>query len=193
MAMGMAVINSPIWRDWGRLSVVLAAALLLAACEEEAPALNIQPGEGMPPLQVLDLDRQPHVLEAMEGKLLMVNVWATWCGPCRHELPSLQRMAGALGSERFALVGMSVDHDEHLVREYLIERDIRFPTYLDPQLAMANGVLGIRVFPSSFLIDEDGRLAGVIEGWRDWDAPETRAEIRALLPPKGASSVESAP
>jgi thiol-disulfide isomerase/thioredoxin len=189
--MGMVGITSHTGRSWGRLILLLVAGLLLTACGEEAPPLKIQPGEEVPPLRVADLERQPHMLEAVDGKLLMVNVWATWCGPCRHEMPSLQRMADDFGPEHFALVGMSVDHDEHLVREYLIERKIRFPSYLDPQLAMANGVLGIRVFPSSFLIDESGRLVGVIEGWRDWDAPETRAEIRALLPSKGAPSVES--
>lgn len=176
---------------WGRLCLALLAGALLAACEDKTPALKIQPGQRVLPLQVVDLQKQAHTLKPMPGKLLMINVWATWCGPCRHEMPSLQRMGDTLDPERFALVGLSVDHDEHVVREFLIERGIRFPSYLDPKLATANGLLGIRVFPSSFLIDGNGHLVKVIEGWRDWDSPEIREEIRALLPPKSAGSVES--
>ncbi len=112
----------------------------------------------------------------------MINVWATWCGPCRHEMPSLQRLADAIGPERFQLVGLSVDHDEHVVREYLIEQKIRFPSYLDRQFASVNGVFGVRVFPSTLFLAPDGTLLKVVESWRDWDSPEMLAEVRKLLP-----------
>ena len=112
----------------------------------------------------------------------MINIWATWCAPCRHEMPSLQRFANEMGSDRLELVGLSVDMDEHVVREYLIENKIKFPSFLDRNFASANGVFGIRVFPSTFFLSPEGTLLKVVEGWRDWDAPELVAEIRSLLP-----------
>lgn len=156
--------------------------LLLVACTQSQPPLKIQVGQTVPPLKVQDLDNQPITLQPEPGKLLMINVWATWCAPCRHEMPSLQRLADTLGKERLQLVGLSVDHDEHVVHEFLIERKIRFPSYLDRQFASVNGILGVRVFPSTFFLAPDGTLLKVIESWRDWDSPEMIEDIRKLLP-----------
>lgn len=164
-----------------RLGAVLLL-LCLVGCDEAQSPLHLKVGEPLPALSLTDLDNKPRALELPAGKLVMINVWATWCAPCRHEMPSLQRLADKLGPERFTLLGISVDHDEHVVREFLIERKIRFPSLLDRNLAMASSVLGIRVFPSSFLVGPDGRVVRVIEGWRDWDSPEMLAEIQALLP-----------
>jgi hypothetical protein len=99
-------------------------------------------------------------------------------------MPSLQRLQQALGADaaRMELVGLSVDQDAHVAREYLIEHRISFPSLLDRNFATANGVFGVRVFPSTFFVAPDGTLRHVIEGWRDWDTPEMLAEIRALLP-----------
>lgn len=165
-------------RAWG----VLWLCLVLVACDEAPPPQHLRVGQPLPTLSLVDLDNRPQTLAPIPGKLLMINVWATWCAPCRHEMPSLQRLADKLGPERFELIGVSVDHDEHVVREFLIERKIRFPSLLDHNLAMASGVLGIRVFPSSFFVTPDGRVARLVEGWREWDSPEILAEIQALLP-----------
>jgi hypothetical protein len=69
-----------------------------------------------------------------------------------------------------------------VVREYLIENKIVFPSYLDRNFTVVNGVFGIRVFPSTFFLGPDGKLLKVVEGWRDWESPELLAEISALLP-----------
>jgi len=153
----------------------------MSACTETSAPLKVKIGQVVPPLSVQDLENQPTTLKPKPGKILMINVWATWCAPCRHEMPSLQRLADALGPEKLVLVGLSVDHDEHVVREYLIEHNITFPTYLDRQFASVNGILGVRVFPSTFFLAPDGTLLKVIESWRDWDTPEVVAEIRGLL------------
>lgn len=163
--------------------LLLFAALTLSACEEAAPPLKVNIGQTLSPLQVEDLHNRPATIQPVPGKLLMINVWATWCGPCRHELPSLQRLAARLGSDRVELVGLSVDTDEHVVREYLIENKISFPSFLDRNMSEVNAVLGVRMFPSTFFVAPDGTLVKVIEGWREWDAPELVTEIRALLPP----------
>jgi hypothetical protein len=108
-------------------------------------------------------------------------------------MPGLQRLAKQLGNDRLELVGLSVDMDEHVVREYLIENKIDFPSFLDRDLSEVNGVLGIRVFPSTFFVSPEGTLVKVVEGWRDWDAPELIESIAALLPPTSSRSPISSP
>lgn len=167
-----------------QFSVILFSLVLLflSACTESQAPLKVKTGQIVPPLSVQDLNNQPTTLQSTPGKLLMINVWATWCAPCRHEMPSLQRLADTIGPEKLELVGLSVDHDEHVVREYLNEHKIRFPSYLDRQFASVNGILGVRVFPSTFFLAPDGTLLRVIESWRDWDSPEMLEEIQSLLP-----------
>ncbi|KPJ87878.1 MAG: hypothetical protein AMJ53_17535 [Gammaproteobacteria bacterium SG8_11] len=114
------------------------------------------------------------------GKITVLNLWATWCGPCRHEMPSLDRLAGLLDETKFRVVGLSVDQDDHLVREFLIDRKIFFENYLDNHMRIANDQIGVRVFPSTFFIGADGRLLKVVEGWRYWDTMESIDEIKAL-------------
>jgi len=167
---------------WVRWILLLVLGSILQACSEPQTSLKVRIGQVMPPLAVQDLFNQPAILKPVPGKLLMLNIWATWCGPCRHEMPGMQRFAARLGNERLALTGLSVDMDEHVVREYLIENKITFPSYLDRDFSEVTGVLGVRMFPSTFFVTPDGVLVKVIEGWRDWDSPELMVEVRALLP-----------
>lgn len=169
-----------------RWTLLLALAAVLLACSESQPSLKIRIGEVVPPLAVEDLFNQPAILKPTPGKLLMLNIWATWCGPCRHEMPAMQRFAARLGSDRFELVGLSVDTDEHVVREYLIENKITFPSFLDRDLSEVTDMLGVRMFPSTLFVMPDGTLVKVVEGWREWDSPELVEEIQALLPPASA-------
>jgi thiol-disulfide isomerase/thioredoxin len=162
--------------------IFLLAAVLLGGCDDPVSPLKVQVGQTILPLALEDLHNRPVTLRPSPGKLLMINVWATWCAPCRHEMPSLQRLVAQLDVDRFKLVGVSVDADEHVVREYLIEHDIDFPSLLDRHFAVVNGIFGVRVFPSTFFVGPEGTLLRVIEGWRDWNTPEMVAEIRALLP-----------
>ena len=172
-----------------RWILLLALGLILQACGAPQTPLKVRIGQVVPPLAVQDLFNQPAVLKPTPGKLLMLNIWATWCGPCRHEMPSMQQFAARLGHDRLELVGLSVDMDEHVVREYLIENKITFPSYLDRDLSEVTGVLGVRMFPSTFFVRPDGVLVKVIEGWREWDSPELVAEVSALLPPKATEIV----
>jgi len=165
------------------VALLLLSLLSLGACDESLPPLKIDIGQTVPALSVQDLRNQPAILKPSPGKLLMINVWATWCGPCRHEMPSLQRLVSQLGSDRLELIGLSVDMDEHVVREYLIENEITFPSFLDRDFSEVSGVLGVRMYPSTFFVNPDGTLVKVIEGWRDWDTPEMLETIGALRPP----------
>lgn len=164
------------------LFIIVLALFIFVVNDDDPPPLKVGPEQMVPALQVEDLSNQAVSIKPVAGKLLMINVWATWCAPCRQELPSLQRLADALGGDRLELVGLSVDLDEHVVREYLYEKKIRFPSFLDRDLSEVEGVLGVRFYPSTFFVSPDGRLLKVIENSEEWDSPEQLDAIRALLP-----------
>ena len=153
---------------------------LLSACEQPAPPLNIKVGQALPTIDAQDIQGKKIKLRLATGKILLLNVWATWCGPCRHEMPSLERLGQTLDNDKYSIVGLSVDTDDHVVREFLIERKVGFTNYMDPGMDIANRVFGIRAFPSTLVFGPDGQLLEVIEGWREWDSRPMVEKLTAL-------------
>lgn len=161
---------------------MVAAVGLLAGCENSVDTqLKVQVGQTFPELDLVDLHGKPVSLKSFAGKPLVINVWATWCAPCRKELPSLQKLQKTLAADGVVVLGMSVDDDDHLVREFLIDRQVKFTSYMDPAMAVANDVLGVRVYPSTFLLDKQGRLKEVIEGEREWHGADMVKHIREAI------------
>lgn len=136
-------------------------------------------GKPFPDITLTHLNGATRHFDAYRGKLVIFNVWATWCGPCRRELPSLQHLHQALDPKRFAVVAMSVDTDEVQVREYLLDQGLTLPAYIDKGGAIADGVFGVRVYPDTFVIGPDGRLLAQYAGGRDWDTPRVVAALKA--------------
>ncbi len=126
------------------------------------------------------LDGGSGTLAHFRGKTLVLNVWATWCAPCRVELPSLQRLSEKLNPEQYAVVGLSTDEDPDFVREFLREVGVAYPNYLDPGRDVAFGILKIESYPQTLLIRPDGSIAQRIVGARAWDEPEMVANIESV-------------
>jgi len=123
-------------------------------------------------------------LADFRGKTVLLNFWATWCGPCVQEMPSLDRLQARLGSERFTVVAISVDREGlEVVRPFLAKTQIEsLATYVDPKGASMRA-FGVRGLPTTFIIDRDGREAGHIEGQAKWDTPQAEALIRYYFGP----------
>ncbi len=113
-------------------------------------------------------------LEQYRGKRLIVNFWATWCAPCREEMASLQALSEALRPHGIAVVGVNVDEDRNLAREFLLRHRLQFENFADPGMAHSRS-LGIEALPQTFAIDADGRLAAHAAGARDWMGAGGRA------------------
>lgn len=161
--------------------IIVLVALVLCACEDKTLAsLNVVAGEPFPAIVVKSLEGNDVSLDSSSGKAQVINIWATWCGPCRHELPSLQRLKSKLDDKKFDVIGISVDNDDHLVREFLIEQKVSYPNFLDTDSVIVNDVLGVRVYPSTYLVRSDGIIEEIILGWREWDSPELVATISQL-------------
>ena len=163
-----------------RTVALLIASWLVACSEPQPPQLKVALGQSFPKLELHDLQGRPYTLDAATGKLLVLNFWATWCAPCRQEMPSLDRLSGLVDPDKVLVMGVSVDNDDHLVREFLIERHIFFHNLLDLDMRQSAKHVGIRAFPSTFFISPQGRLLKVAEGAREWDTPEFLKEINSM-------------
>ena len=119
-------------------------------------------------------------LRAQRGKPVLVNFWATWCGPCREEMPAMERLYLKHRARGFVLLAVSVDSDATLVRPFLDKLKLTFPVTLDAKMDLAN-VYGVRALPASFLIDRNGYLTALALGPRPWDNRAAHALVEGML------------
>lgn len=118
-------------------------------------------------------------LADMRGKVVLLNLWATWCGPCVREMPTLDRLQAELGGPAFEVVALSSDHGgAKAVEPFLRDNKLNnLGVYLDPT-SQATRALEPRGLPTTLLIDKDGREVGRLEGAAEWDSAEAKALIR---------------
>jgi len=158
-------------------------ALALAGCAG-AEAHPPQVGEQAPPFTALAMDGAEVRSEALIGQPFMLNVWATWCGPCRREMPELQELHDLYVDQGFQVVGVSVDNRAagDQIRMFVDELDIHFPILHDPTAAVQD-IYFLLGLPGTFLIDAEGTIV------RKWTGPfqpmaaDVRSDVEALLDP----------
>lgn len=133
----------------------------------------------LPALQFEDAAGHPHTLADFRGKVVLLNLWATWCAPCREEMPALDRLEAELGSPRFEVVAVSVDpQGAGLARKFFAEAGVKsLALYIDPS-AQAAFRVGAPGLPASLLIDANGREVARQLGPAKWDSPEVVRELR---------------
>ena len=146
-------------------------------------------GQGMTPLpdrppapeiDLVDLDGQRHTLAQHRGKVLIVNFWATWCPPCREEMPSMERAWQAVKDEGILLLGINVGESEDQVWTFTSNYPVSFPLLLD-QDSKTIEAWPVRGLPTTFVVDPQGRLVYRAIGGRAWDDPMLLEQVRALL------------
>jgi peroxiredoxin len=134
-----------------------------------------------PDFAVPDLAGQAVRLSAYRGQVVLVNLWATWCPPCREEMPSMEKLHEKLKDRGFVLLAVSQDEGGiDGVRQFVEQMKLTFRVLVDPdgEVGRKFGVWG---YPESFLVDRDGRIVERVIGPRDWAAPTQIAAIEALL------------
>ena len=120
-------------------------------------------------------------LRQFRGKYLLINFWATWCGPCKIEMPSLEILYGRFKSDKFDILGISNDmFGDRVVRPYVKANNLTFPMLLDQRMTVSHQY-GIVSLPTTFLIDPQGKIIGVLQGAEDWSDPETLLYFESLL------------
>lgn len=135
-----------------------------------------------PPAPELDLqgpDGERIRLEDYRGKPLIVNFWATWCPPCRAEMPSMQRAWEQVRGEGIALIAVNVGESAEEIARFTDQVDVGFPLPMDRESRVVQS-WPVRGLPTTFVVDPEGRLAYMATGEREWDSPKLLNLVRRL-------------
>lgn len=182
------------WR-WG-LAAMLVAALAagFALRYFESPsggskagplrfAMHVRPKEAANVAFVTG-DSVPMTLNDFRGRVVLLNIWATWCPPCRQEMPSLDRLQAKLGGPDFEVVALSIDKDAKglaEVKSFYAEVGLRHLRVFQDPTAGAGFVLGTVGVPTTLLIDRQGRELGRLTGTAEWDSDEALKFVRSTI------------
>ena len=166
----------------GMVGVMLVAVPIAFAQEPPRNFILHQTPEPGAVVRFEDDQRQPRSLADFRGKIVLLNVWATWCAPCIKEIPALDHLAAALNGADFAVVAVSVDRKGiDAVRKVFTERDVqKLPIYIDRSSEALRTVRAIGL-PTSLLIDREGREFGRAVGPAQWDDDATIAFFRDVV------------
>ena len=139
---------------------------------------------GPPPeLQLRELDGPVRRLADYRGRVVLVNFWATWCGPCRDEMPSIQRLREKLAGRPFAVLAVNLDEPESRIRNFLRDMNVDITVLLDPGRKVAKA-WDARILPATYIVGADGRIRYHVVGELEWDNVHVVSRISELLPPK---------
>lgn len=154
-----------------------ALPLVLSGCDD----IGVLAGQGraLPSVALDGLDGVRVELGVSSGPCI-INFWATWCQPCRAEMPALNRLFNDFRSRGLAVLAISIDDDIHLVREFLLQLPLSFPILLDPGGKRATRDFGIIAYPTTLLVARNAVVKEVWVGERNWDASEVRVACDAL-------------
>jgi len=146
-----------------------------------AGELKPWPGGDTPALELQDLSGASHRLEDYRGKVVLLNFWATWCAPCREEMPSIGRLKKQLAGRPFVVLAVNVDEPESRIKNFLAMLPLDFPTLLDPGGRTAKAWKA-RILPATFLIAPHGRIRYTVTGELDWASEQVVRTVSELLP-----------
>ena len=168
----------------GGLGVALLLGVVLLA--RRGPKLA-------PDFAVTDLSGRTVRLSALRGKVVLLNLWTTWCAPCVEEMPSMERLWTSLKSDDFALLAVSQDEDgRRAVEPFVAKMKLSFPVFLDPEHEVGDRY-GVWGYPETFVIDRNGRVVERVIGPRDWATPESVGALRALIAARDGGGASPAP
>ena len=156
------------------------AGLVLAA---QAQGYEVQPWSARQPtpaFSATDLSGKVWRLSDLRGKAVLLNFWASWCEPCRAEMPALQALAQSHGPDQLLVLAVNFKESAATVQRYVQRTDLQLPVLLDPEGLLARQ-WGVRVFPTTVLIGADGRVRSVVRGELDWSGPAASALLKPLM------------
>lgn len=163
------------------LRIVAFSWLVAAGPELHAADFKPWPGGPPPALELKDLEGRAHRLADHRGRVILVNFWATWCGPCRDEMPSIQRLKEKLAGRPFVVLAVNLDEPESRIRKFLSGMKVDFTVLLDPGKQAAKA-WNARVLPASYVIAPDGRIRFSVVGEIDWSHDRVVSRVSELLP-----------
>ena len=163
-------------------ALALVGFFLAGAAEAAETPIRLTDPTPLPPLAFETMDGQPASLEAFRGKVVVLNLWATWCAPCRKEMPSLDRLQARFTDQPVVVLALSVDRaGPERVQAFLNEVGIRqLHVYRDPK-AVALRTLRVPGLPATLLVDKEGSEVARVLGIAEWDGPSAVEAVQQLV------------
>jgi len=160
----------------------LFIAALLLSLASPVQAANLKPVEGIivaPDLVLSDLDGKVHDLKTYKGQVVLVQFWATYCGPCRKEMPSMNKMKAKMGDVPFTILAVDMGETKEEVDQFVSEVKPEFTILMDED---GKSIADWRVFaaPSNFIIDPEGNIRYTLFGGVEWDSEELIEKLKAV-------------
>lgn len=183
----------------GKLCLALSALFfLLISCSSEPEHgktstetqtdkwVALKKGVSAKPFVLKDLDGREVSLSEHRGKIVFLNFWATWCPPCRQEMPSMEALHKKLGGKDFVILALANDRKGlELVKPFAEEKGITFTVLIDDRSDVSDAY-GVVALPTTFIIDREGVIIEVVRGGAEWDDAETVAYFEELIKKKQA-------
>ncbi len=157
---------------------LLAVAALAVGSSGAGAAVT--PSAGAPDFTLPSLDGPNLRLQEQRGRVVMINFWATWCGPCRVEMPHLSKLYEKYRGSGFTVLAVNIDEDPHKAASLAKQLGMRFPVLLDTEKKVSR-LYDLSTMPSTVLVDRDGRVRFVHRGYRDGYEDTYDKQIRELL------------
>ena len=157
--------------------LLLGLALTFCATLESGA---VAPASAAPDFTLRTMDGPNLRLQEQRGRVVLVNFWATWCGPCRQEMPHMNRLYEKYRASGFVLLGVNVDEDPHNAASVAAKLGVKFPVLLDTDKKVSR-LYDLVTMPSTVLIDRDGRVRYVHRGYMDGYENTYEKQIRELL------------
>lgn len=154
--------------------------LLLSLCWPLVSAATLRAGDMAPDFSLRDAQGQTVTLSSLRGRVVYLDFWASWCGPCRQSFPWMDALQRRHGRERLVVLAVNVDEDAVAAGEFLRQHPAGFTVVFDPQGRAAERY-ALPGMPASFLIGADGRLRQAHLGFRVGDGERLDAAVRALM------------
>jgi peroxiredoxin len=147
-------------------------------------------GQQAPDFSIKDENGHEVKLSDYRGKLVFLNFWATWCGPCVDEMPEMETLNKTMKDRNFQMLPVSIDIEWSTVKQFYQEHNLTIPSFLDPGQQVARGLYKTTGWPETFLIDANGSVLKHVVGPAHWADPRVMANIMSMLPQKQTSLLE---
>ena len=161
-----------------RMKPLLGGLALLIVVASTASALA--PGEAPPAIDMPDQAGNKVDLNELKGQVVLIDFWASWCGPCKQEMPVLEELHKKYAKQGLVIIGINIDNNPKKMNNFLKGEPATFRIVHDPKLKVAVKYEPATM-PSSYFIGKDGKIRYVHEGFKKKDAPDLEARIKTLL------------
>jgi thiol-disulfide isomerase/thioredoxin len=153
---------------------------LLLATMVAVPALAVAPSGPAPRFKLDSMAGKPVSLDQYKGQVVMINFWASWCGPCRTEMPILEKLQAKYKPMGFTLIGVNVEPDSTLAANWLKATPVTFPILFDTKSEVSK-LYSVAGMPTTVIVDRKGNLRWLHRGYKAGDENEYLDQIRALV------------